>query len=94
LLGDNLHRALYQLHTGLSIYWSVQQLTRLQVLYNLTLLYAVITSFMFTHTVVFYTPFINTATVEQRENNELSDGQVPPGTHLAGPCTCPSPFGR
>ena len=76
LLGDNVHRALFHLHTCLAIYWSLQQLTRLQVLYNLTLLYAVVTSFMFTHVVVFYSPFINTATVEQRENNELSDAQV------------------
>jgi len=75
-LGDNIYRALFQLHTCLAIYWSLRQLTRLQVLYNLTLLYAVITSFMFTHTLVFYTPFINTATADQRENNELSDGQV------------------
>jgi len=48
----------------------------LQVLYNLTLLYAVVTTFMFTHVLVFYTPFVHTATVEQREHNELSDGQV------------------
>ena len=76
LLGDNLYRGLFQLHTCLAIYWSLQQLTRVQVLYNLTLFYAVITSFMFAHTVVFYAPFVNTATVQQRENNELSDGQV------------------
>ena len=48
-----------------------------QVLYHVTLLYAVITSFMFTHVVVFYSPFINTATMDQRENNRLSDAQVP-----------------
>jgi len=60
----------------LAICWSLRQLTVLQVIYNLTLLYAVITSFMFTHVIVFYTPFVNTATMEQRENNELSDAQV------------------
>jgi len=47
-----------------------------QVSYNLTLLFAVMTSFMFTHVLVFYAPFIHTATVEQREDNELSDAQV------------------
>jgi len=76
LLLDNLYRGLFQLHTCLAICWSLHRLTRLQVLYNLTLLYGVITSFMFTHVCAFYTPFINTATIEQRENNELSDGQV------------------